>query len=87
MVTAAGCTARRPGAYGAGLQGLIDSGQWEDRDDLGEAYLNWSAWRYEGGRMNGQGTGMVRPVADRAGLERRLATGGGGAAQPGQPGA
>ena len=58
-----------PGAYGAGLQGLIDSGQWEERDDLGEAYLNWSAWRYEGGDAT---TGMVRPVADRLGLERRL---------------
>ncbi|MFO7628117.1 MAG: cobaltochelatase subunit CobN, partial [Prochlorococcaceae cyanobacterium] len=31
-----------PGAYGAGLQGLIDSGQWETRSDLGEAFLNWS---------------------------------------------
>ena len=28
-----------PGAYGAGLQALIDSGQWEQRSDLGEAYL------------------------------------------------
>ncbi|QEY31727.1 cobaltochelatase subunit CobN [Synechococcus sp. RSCCF101] len=53
-----------PGAYGAGLQGLIESGEWEDRTDLGQAYLNWSGWRYEG---DGE------PVADRAGLERRLA--------------
>ena len=37
-----------PGAYGAGLQGLIDSGDWENRDDLAEAYLNWGSWRYEG---------------------------------------
>jgi nucleoside-diphosphate-sugar epimerase len=28
-----------PGAYGAGLQALIDSGQWESRSDLGEAFL------------------------------------------------
>ncbi len=35
-----------PGAYGAGLQGLIDSGVWEERADLGEAFLNWSSWRY-----------------------------------------
>ena len=37
-----------PGAYGAGLQGLIDSGEWESRADLAAAYLNWSSWRYEG---------------------------------------
>ena len=35
-----------PGAYGAGLQALIDSGQWESRSDLGEAFLQWSSWRY-----------------------------------------
>ncbi|MFM8526129.1 MAG: cobaltochelatase subunit CobN [Cyanobacteriota bacterium] len=52
-----------PGAYGAGLQGLIDSGDWEHRDDLGEAYLQWSAWRYEG---------SDRITSDRDGLEQRL---------------
>lgn len=30
----------KPGAYGAGLQGLIDERCWETRDDLAEAYLN-----------------------------------------------
>ncbi|MEB3306990.1 MAG: cobaltochelatase subunit CobN [Cyanobacteriota bacterium] len=53
-----------PGAYGAGLQGLIESGHWDQRADLGQAFLNWSSWRYEG-----QG----EAVADRSGLERRLA--------------
>ncbi|EAQ74520.1 MULTISPECIES: cobaltochelatase subunit CobN [unclassified Synechococcus] len=52
-----------PGAYGAGLQGLIDSGQWEERSDLGEAYLNWSGWRYEG---------SGEAIADGDGLEQRL---------------
>ncbi|MFS6827588.1 cobaltochelatase subunit CobN [Cyanobium sp. ATX-6F1] len=56
-----------PGAYGAGLQGLIDSGQWENRSDLGEAYLNWSGWRYGGTDSAG-----TEAVADRAGLEQRL---------------
>jgi cobaltochelatase CobN len=61
-----------PGAYGAGLQGLIDSGEWEQRSDLGQAYLNWSAWRYEGlGGADGQG-GRLTVAADRAGLEQRL---------------
>lgn len=61
-----------PGAYGAGLQGLIDSGHWEDRGDLGEAFLNWSAWRYDGDPVDGAGGGAIDATADRAGLERRL---------------
>jgi cobaltochelatase CobN len=56
-----------PGAYGAGLQGLIDSGQWETPSDLGDAFLNWSGWRYETG-----GDGGCEAMADRAGLESRL---------------
>ena len=61
-----------PGAYGAGLQGLIDSGEWESSADLGRAFLNWSAWRYEGlGGADGQG-GRLAVEADRAGLEQRL---------------
>jgi cobaltochelatase CobN len=62
-----------PGAYGAGLQGLIDSGEWESRADLAEAFLNWSGWRYEGlGGADGQG-GELSIHADRSGLEQRLA--------------
>ncbi len=61
-----------PGAYGAGLQGLIDSGHWEDRGDLGEAFLNWSAWRYDADPADGPGAGAIDASADRAGLERRL---------------
>ncbi|MEB3184661.1 MAG: cobaltochelatase subunit CobN [Cyanobacteriota bacterium] len=64
-----------PGAYGAGLQGLIDSGQWDSRADLAEAFLTWSAWRYDGG-SNGSGTGSgqgpIEASADRSGLEQRL---------------
>jgi cobaltochelatase CobN len=62
-----------PGAYGAGLQGLIDSGQWETRADLGEAFLNWSSWRYGGadGDPSGPGVG-IEAAADRQGLEQRL---------------
>jgi cobaltochelatase CobN len=36
----------KPGAYGAGLQGLIDQGHWQKRGDLAEAYLNWSGYAY-----------------------------------------
>ena len=62
-----------PGAYGAGLQGLIDSGQWEQRSDLGEAFLNWSSWRYgPQPASTGPGAAMIEAQADRAGLEQRL---------------
>ena len=52
-----------PGAYGAGLQALIDHGSWESRSDLAEAYLQWSSWRYDGSDV---------VVADRGGLEQAL---------------
>ena len=36
----------KPSAYGAGLQGLIDSQNWTDEADLAQAYINWSAYAY-----------------------------------------
>ncbi|MCB1882739.1 MAG: cobaltochelatase subunit CobN [Geminicoccaceae bacterium] len=36
----------KPGAYGAGLQALIDEGGWEGDADLAEGYLAWSAFAY-----------------------------------------
>ncbi len=36
----------KPGAYGAGLQGLIDERCWENRGDLAEAYVNWGGYAY-----------------------------------------
>jgi cobaltochelatase CobN len=38
-----------PGAYGAGLQALIDEGGWDGDGDLAEAYLAWGGWAYGGG--------------------------------------
>jgi cobaltochelatase CobN len=35
----------KPGAYGAGLQALVDSGKWSTKTDLGEAFLNWGFTR------------------------------------------
>jgi cobaltochelatase CobN len=52
-----------PGAYGAGLQGLIDSGAWRNADDLAEAFLRWGQWRHGS---------ADRVAADRDGLEQRL---------------
>jgi cobaltochelatase CobN len=53
----------KPGAYGAGLQAMIDEKLWNDTADLAEAYLTWGAYAY-GAKTEGE--------ADRAGLEQRL---------------
>jgi cobaltochelatase CobN len=60
-----------PGAYGAGLQALIDSGQWEGRDQLGEAFLQWSSWRYDSSSAGPAAAAI--PVLDRR--RHRLAPG------------
>jgi cobaltochelatase CobN len=39
----------KPGAYGAGLQAMIDGGIWEKRGDLADAFLAWSSFAYGGG--------------------------------------
>ncbi|HEY9876899.1 MAG TPA: cobaltochelatase subunit CobN [Leptolyngbyaceae cyanobacterium] len=36
----------KPGAYGAGLQGLIEAQNWTDDSDLARAYINWSSYAY-----------------------------------------
>ncbi|PSB16638.1 cobaltochelatase subunit CobN [Phormidesmis priestleyi ULC007] len=36
----------KPSAYGAGLQGVIESQNWTDENDLAQAYINWSAYAY-----------------------------------------
>ncbi|MCM0594458.1 MAG: cobaltochelatase subunit CobN [Gloeotrichia echinulata DEX184] len=45
----------KPGAYGAGLQGLIESQNWTDDEDLARAYINWSSYAYtaSGGALEG----------------------------------
>jgi cobaltochelatase CobN len=55
----------KPGAYGAGLQALIDERLWTDRADLAEAYLDWGGYAYTAGAEGRR---------DREGLETRLAT-------------
>jgi len=36
----------KPGAYGAGLQAMIDERLWERQADLAEAYLTWGGYAY-----------------------------------------
>ncbi|MEM6831033.1 MAG: cobaltochelatase subunit CobN, partial [Bacteroidota bacterium] len=44
----------RPGAYGAGLQGLIDEGNWTSQADLAQVYINWSGYAYYGAKNEGR---------------------------------
>ena len=53
----------KPGAYGAGLQAMIDERLWSDKADLAEAYLTWGSYAY-GANEEGR--------ADRKGFETRL---------------
>ena len=39
----------KPGAYGAGLQALIDERGWADASDLARAYLAWGGYAYGSG--------------------------------------
>ena len=36
----------KPGAYGAGLQAMIDERLWANKADLGEAYIEWGGYAY-----------------------------------------
>ncbi|WP_342364277.1 cobaltochelatase subunit CobN [Terrarubrum flagellatum] len=40
----------KPGAYGAGLQALIDEKGWRERGDFAEAYKAWGGYAYGGGQ-------------------------------------
>jgi len=53
----------KPGAYGAGLQGLIDERCWDSKDDLAEAYLNWGGYAYDG--KAGDGVLARNALSDR----------------------
>ncbi len=53
----------KPGAYGAGLQAMIDERLWGNKSDLAEAYLTWGSYAY-GAKDEG--------TPDRDGFEARL---------------
>ncbi len=54
----------KPGAYGAGLQALIDEKIWDTKADLAAAYVIWGAYAY-GAKAQGEN--------DEASFKRRLA--------------
>ena len=49
----------KPGAYGAGLQALIDERIWNSRADLGEAYLEWGGYAYGAGAEGARARDML----------------------------
>jgi cobaltochelatase CobN len=49
----------KPGAYGAGLQALIDEGGWRDPADLAEAYLVWGSYAYGSDGDGGSAEGLA----------------------------
>ena len=53
----------KPGAYGAGLQALIDERGWRDEGDLARAYIAWGGYAYGDGAAG---------RAEHALFERRL---------------
>ena len=54
----------KPGAYGAGLQAMIDAGGWDAESELAGAYLAWSGYAYGAG---------AEGAAEHEALGRRLA--------------
>jgi cobaltochelatase CobN len=59
----------KPGAYGAGLQGLIEAQNWTDEQDIARAYINWSSYAYtstpptppwQGGTLETRGENLVK---------------------------
>ena len=53
----------KPGAYGAGLQAMIDERLWADKADLGRAYIEWGSYAYG---KDGEG------IQDKPALTARL---------------
>jgi cobaltochelatase CobN len=63
----------KPGAYGAGLQGLISSQNWQTDQDLAQAYINWSSYAYsQGTENNNTVTCHLSPVTSPEVFEQRL---------------
>jgi cobaltochelatase CobN len=50
----------KPGAYGAGLQALIDESGWHDEADLAEAYLAWGGFAYGAGAEGQEAASLLR---------------------------
>jgi len=61
----------KPGAYGAGLQGLIEAQNWTDDQDLARAYINWSSYAYTSTPLQ-PSTGELGGVSAPEAFQKRL---------------
>ena len=63
--TLAGCRVfgSKPGAYGAGLQALIDERGWQTDADLARAYVAWGGYAYGAGLRGRGGARRLRAAA------------------------
>ncbi len=52
----------KPGAYGAGLQAMIDERLWSNREDFGDVWLEWGSYAYGKGR---EGSSARRSLEQR----------------------
>ena len=55
----------KPGAYGAGLQAMIDEKLWNQKGDLAEAYLTWGSYAYGGGQEGAEARGALEAQIGR----------------------
>ncbi|MGK2740480.1 cobaltochelatase subunit CobN [Tepidicaulis sp. LMO-SS28] len=55
----------KPGAYGAGLQALIDERLWEERSDFAAAYLEWGSYAYGNGAEGARADAAFRQRLSR----------------------
>jgi cobaltochelatase CobN len=62
----------KPGAYGAGLQGLIEAQNWTTDEDLARAYINWSCYAYTSEKGDKEGTRKGQGQAAPEAFEKRL---------------
>ena len=62
-VVAAGAGPRvfgpKPGAYGSGVLGVLESGGWRERSDLAAVWLEWSGWSYTRAAMGAAAGGAL----------------------------
>ncbi|WP_017662084.1 cobaltochelatase subunit CobN [Baaleninema simplex] len=62
----------KPGAYGAGLQGLIEAQNWASDRDLAQAYINWSCYAYGRSSAGNSSTGKLRSTSVPDVFQQRL---------------
>ena len=63
----------KPGAYGAGLQALIDEGGWNNRGDLADVYLDWGGYAYGSGARGRAARATISPSGSRTSISSRRA--------------